>query len=778
MSSTTDLALAETHADLRIDQSAPAPFWSDKRSSGRIPTERDVAHETDMWILSVPPKLASPVKVARELLRSHPSQSFQIVDLAGFQHNASSLAERLQSGQPRLTLAYSIKANPRCELLQILWESGVRTFDCASLGEIELLRSVVPSADVIYNYDHKGFANVCSALRLGVQRFAVQDHEELDLLAQCCTEVGRPRQNVEAGVRLRQRTLGAEIPFSERFGADPRLARALIERVRAIGFRKGLYVHPGSQLINPGALAQSAEGACQFARSVGGVHTLNLGGGVPVARDDRTTRESITTIKAALEAGAAGALELCHDSRIVLELGRAIAAPAITLLAPILKVDRSVCRLFLGCGLFDTFSDHVIHGVQFDFEPLSREGSALSTDQSSWEIYGPTCDPGDRFRSLIDLPSDLASGDGLLLHSAGAYTDSQGGGFRAGPWQRRPAGFNGRPGPMYVGYHTEGEKAPVGLEPRSELPSTATATLPTRFRTENLDSASITDDLVREVTELFLEAFCNDWDEWAFCPDCDPRAPTGARVSAIEAYGLEPGQFVTADRLLDDPRLPYCERCHKRMVHFHHPWATYEKLRTTLRSNAWLTTIRLEREETHERERAGELIGLTYGYRTTLRGAFESEWRLAYPYSAWSEKERHTRSWSQFQNRVSKVVARHFPSHASKSASLPGDTPILIHNCFVLRRGVSRGRGLFRGMVKEFFWNNLPRETLGFLTLGETRYDTHPHRLLSAAGFTCVPGVVLPAERSLRKGDYVLGVNVLERYAVGLTRSASSGEER
>ena len=60
------------------------------------------------------------------------------------------------------------------------------------------------------------------------------------------------------------------------------------------------------------------------------------------------------------------------------------------------------------------------------------------------------------------------------------------------------------------------------------------------------------------------------------------------------------------------------------------------------------------------------------------------------------------------------------------------------------------------------------------LTLGETRFGTLPHQLLTAAGFTHVEGVVHPQELPLANGDYVLGVNVLGRYAKGLAASSAA----
>ena len=781
MTGENTIALEKPSLPLATRESLRLRRWGEG-GPGRARSEWELATEAAL-LLAMSDSVRTSRELALALLDQCPSQSVQIVDLSGFRLNAEILNNAVTELDPRASLAYSVKANPRPEILELLWSEGVRFFDCASLGEVSLLRQFLPCPELIYNYDNKERYAIESALRAGVRRFAAQDSEELELLLGALHRVRVSPQEVEVGIRLCPDNHGAEIPFNERFGAPPELASALFARLEREGLIRGLYVHPGSQVLNEEVLAASAERACDFARSIGRVRTLNLGGGVPVGQGVVSADQSVAAIGRGLSRGRLdNALETHDGARVIVELGRALAAPALTLLVPILKVDGPRRRIFLASGLFDTFSDHVIHDVDFQFEALSADGCELGSACSEWTVFGPTCDPGDRFRRPLRLPPDLKSGDALVLPASGAYLDAQGGGFRSGPWQRRPSGFNGRSGPLYVAFDAPTEDAPNGTEssywPRavedgSVARQSLTGAASAEFQIENLEGNRIGDNVVREVTELFLEAFCSDWNEWAFCPTCDPvrdsARPGVSRVSAAAVYGFGPNETVPIEQLLGDPRVPLCEHCHQSMLLFHHPWATYEKLRGILRGDAWVTLVRRRGSAACSGGTQGEVVGLSFAYRTTLRKAFESEWRLKYPYSLWTEKERHTRSWLEFRHRVSRVVQEKLPEfRPQRSALLSPNTPILLYNCFVLRRGSGRGRGLLRQMCRELHWNLMPRETHQLLSVGETRFGTLPHQILTAAGFTSVHGVLESPEKCLEKGDYVLGVNSFERYARGL----------
>ena len=62
-----------------------------------------------------------------------------------YPHVYREIAREFLDGFPGRVL-YAVKANPDPTILQLLVDSGVRHFDCASLPEIELVDTIVPDA--------------------------------------------------------------------------------------------------------------------------------------------------------------------------------------------------------------------------------------------------------------------------------------------------------------------------------------------------------------------------------------------------------------------------------------------------------------------------------------------------------------------------------------------------------------------------------------------------------------------------------------------------------
>ena len=54
-------------------------------------------------------------------------------------------AKQFLDGFPGDTL-YAVKANPHPIVIEQLWSAGIRHFDTASLGEIEIIRAIAPDA--------------------------------------------------------------------------------------------------------------------------------------------------------------------------------------------------------------------------------------------------------------------------------------------------------------------------------------------------------------------------------------------------------------------------------------------------------------------------------------------------------------------------------------------------------------------------------------------------------------------------------------------------------
>ena len=79
-------------------------------------------------------------------------------------------AHAFVSGFPGTTL-YAVKCNPEASVLRALWDGGIRHFDCASAGEVELVRHILPRAQIHFMHPVKSR----SAIRAAWERHHVRD---------------------------------------------------------------------------------------------------------------------------------------------------------------------------------------------------------------------------------------------------------------------------------------------------------------------------------------------------------------------------------------------------------------------------------------------------------------------------------------------------------------------------------------------------------------------------------------------------------------------------
>ena len=102
---------------------------------------------------------------------------------------------------------YAVKANPSAWVIQTLWDNGVRSFDVASIPEIELVRAVAPEARLAYMHPVKSRSAIRRAYHeFGVRTFALDTHEELAKILQ---ETGEAR-DLNLIVRMAVATEGAQ----------------------------------------------------------------------------------------------------------------------------------------------------------------------------------------------------------------------------------------------------------------------------------------------------------------------------------------------------------------------------------------------------------------------------------------------------------------------------------------------------------------------------------------------------------------------------------------
>ena len=179
---------------------------------------------------------------------------------------------------------YAIKANPAPEILDRVAALG-GCFDCASIGEIELVlsRGVSPNR-ISFGNTIKKERVIHQAFEYGVRLFAFDSMAELEKLE-------RSAPGASLFCRILAENDSADWPLSRKFGCSVAMAGdLLIEADRRGMDAYGVSFHVGSQQKNPRAWAQALGDVGRLMARLDaagvGLRMINLGGGMPATYDN------------------------------------------------------------------------------------------------------------------------------------------------------------------------------------------------------------------------------------------------------------------------------------------------------------------------------------------------------------------------------------------------------------------------------------------------------------------------------------------------------------
>jgi len=315
---------------------------------------------------------------------------------------------------------YAVKCNPEARVLRTLWAGGVRHFDCASLGEVALVRKLLPGAEIHFMHPVKARPAIHEAFHdYGVTDFALDSADELAKILQETVPVGLVGDPPALGlfVRLALPKGGAVLDLSGKFGAPIEAAVDLLRAARPHAARLGVSFHVGSQCLEPEAYARAIALAGEaIARSAVAVDIVDVGGGFPISYPDMTPPPLGGYMGAIADASAA----LPAAVRLWAEPGRALVAGGGSLVVQVLL--RRGDTLFVNDGVYGSLSDAGALGFRFPARRI-RLGEAGGADEplADFALFGPTCDSADRMRGPFRLPADMREGDWVELGQLGAY---------------------------------------------------------------------------------------------------------------------------------------------------------------------------------------------------------------------------------------------------------------------------------------------------------------------------------------------------------------------
>ncbi|ACF50716.1 bifunctional aspartate kinase/diaminopimelate decarboxylase [Stenotrophomonas maltophilia] len=311
---------------------------------------------------------------------------------------------------------YAIKANSHPAILQLLEAEGFG-LECVSHGELKHVFQHLPELSpkrVLFTPSFCPREEYEAAFALGVT-VTVDNVEALqrwpDLFRNrelwLRVDLGRGE-----GHHAKVRTGGKDSKFGLPIARVDEFVRAATE----LGTRVvGLHAHLGSGVETAQHWRLMCDELAGFARRIGSVQTIDIGGGLPIPYSDEDEPFD-------LDAWAEGLAEVkaLHPAfRLAIEPGRFLVAESGVLLTHATQVVEKdgVRRVGLDAGM-NTLMRPALYDAWHDIENLSRQGGYA---EAAFDVVGPICESSDVFGKRRKLPVSTAPDDVMLIADAGAY---------------------------------------------------------------------------------------------------------------------------------------------------------------------------------------------------------------------------------------------------------------------------------------------------------------------------------------------------------------------
>ncbi len=311
-------------------------------------------------------------------------------------------------------ILYALKTNPHPIVLKTILESGINSFDVASIKEIETIRKLSPKADCSYMHTVKSRESIKDAyFKYNVKTFSLDTKDELIKILESTNYA----KDLDLFVRVSVSNEHAEIDLSKKFGAINNEAIGLLRLTKQYAKKVGLSFHVGSQCMHPISYSKGIFEIGNIIKKTKIIpDVINVGGGFPTVYPDLVP-QSLDNYFGEIKKGLKN-LKIEKLPEIICEPGRAIVAESGS---TIVRVDlRKKQKLYINDGTYGTLFDAGVPNIVYPSKMIT-DGRVISKKLTSFDFYGPTCDSMDYMKGPFILPNNIKENDYIELGQLGAY---------------------------------------------------------------------------------------------------------------------------------------------------------------------------------------------------------------------------------------------------------------------------------------------------------------------------------------------------------------------